>query len=108
MINYHFDERKISKTVLAVDFGTKGEWLENMLADMHAMFNAIINTAVTKYIPDEGEQEVAVGVIKAFIIDDLIESDTDLEGFREMVLGYRPSAGGRPEIPQFNSGQEVI
>ena len=88
MILYYFNENNPFDTALQVDFGSKEEaWLENMLADMHAMLNAVINVTVTKYVPDENEQEVAVGVIKSFIIDDLIESDTDLQGFRDIVLG---------------------
>ena len=107
MIRYYFNEDNPFDTALQVDFGSKEDaWLENMLADMHAMLNAVINVTVTKYVHNDEEQEAAVGVIKSFIIDDLIESDTDLEGFREMVLGYKSLGRTFPAIPQFNIDEE--
>ena len=87
MILYGFNENKISDAILAVDFGSQHEWLGNMIADTCVMLDAILNATVTKYIPDEDEQEVAIGVIKSLIIDNLIGANTDLKGFKDIVLG---------------------
>lgn len=106
MIHYKFNENNPFDTALQVDFGSKDEWLGNMLSDTYAMLNAIINVAVTRYVDNESMQRAAVGVVKRLIISDMIESDTDLEGFRKMVLGYRPLGKAFPEIPQFNNDEE--
>ena len=87
MIRYYFNENNPFDTALAVNFGNKNEWLGNMIADTCAMLDAILNVTVTKYIPDEDEQEVAIGVIKSLIIDNLIGANTDLKGFKDIVLG---------------------
>ena len=86
MIRYYFNENNPFDTVLAVNFGNKNEWLGNMIADTCAMLDAILNVTVTRYVPDEDEQEVAIGVIKSIIIDNLIGVDTDLKNFKKLVL----------------------
>lgn len=87
MILYGFNENKISDAILAVDFGGQDEWLGNMIADTGVMLDAILNATVTKYVPEEEEQEVAIGVIKSLIIDNLIGGNTNLKDFKDIVLG---------------------
>lgn len=85
MIKYHYDERKPSKSTISVDFGNCEEWLENIVFEVVAMNNAILNLSVLKYFNNKEREEEFLEMLKDLIIEKWAITDSDLDGFRECV-----------------------
>ena len=85
MVRYYLDENKTSEITLAVDFGHEGDWIEELLFEVTSMTNAILNLSVVQYVPEEKQEEV-IDLLKSFLAEDLIATDSDLKGFKDIVF----------------------
>ena len=82
MIKYYFSVDDRENTVVDVDTSDL-PYFDYLLAEIHTMCATVINYAAVKYI-DDNYQEEFTDLLRQQLAEILLESDTDLQGFKEL------------------------
>ena len=86
MIKYYFSIDDWENTVVDVDTSDLPDF-DYLLAEIHTMCAAVINFAAVKYITEE-YQENFTEIARKQLADMLLDSGTDLQGFKEYAGIY--------------------
>ena len=84
MIEYYFSIDDRENAVINVDTSDLPDF-GYLLAEIHTMCAAVINFASVKYI-DENYQQEFTDLLRQQLADMLLESDTDLQGFKNLRI----------------------